>query len=79
MASTSQENEHQIICLSNGYIIFSSQAQEEKNGRCQNFKVVYLCRILLELNIAVEIEMYISISALLTRELSDHHSGNVVR
>ncbi|CAD6259613.1 unnamed protein product [Miscanthus lutarioriparius] len=35
--------------------------------------------ILLELNIAVAIEMYISICALLTREISDHHFGNVVR
>jgi hypothetical protein len=58
---------------------FSSQAQEEKNGRCQNFRVVYLCRILLEVNIAVAIQMYISICALLRREISDHHFENVVR
>ena len=58
---------------------FVTGSRRKKNGRRQNFRVVYLCRILLELNIAVAIVMYISICALLTREISDHHFGNVVR
>jgi hypothetical protein len=80
MPSTSQANEHQIISFEQWVWIFSSQAQEEEeNGRCKNFRVVCLCRILLELNIAVAIQMHISMRGLLTREVIDHHFEIVSR
>jgi len=76
MASTSQENEHQIICLSNGYVVTGLRRKKWQVPKLQSsLPMQNITRV----EHRVAIEMYISICALLTRELSDHHSGNVVR